>query len=57
MKVRIKKRRKLLENTKKHFRRKQDTFLQLRIFIYYRNRRIRLHYENNSNTKRRIYNV
>ena len=57
MKVKNKKRRKFSENIKKHFRRKQDTFLQSGTLTYYRNRCIRSYYRNNSYTKRRINNI
>ena len=57
MKVRIKKRKKFLRNTKKHFREKQDIFLQLKTLIHYRNRYVKLYYENNFDTRRKTDNI
>ena len=57
MRMKITKRRKFLEDTKKYFREKQNTFLQFGILTYHKNRRIELHYRNNSYTERRINNI
>ena len=57
MKVEIERKRKFSEDTKEHFREKQDTLLWFRTFIHYRDRYIELHYRSNSNTKRRINNI
>ena len=57
MKIKTKERKKLLINNKKHLKRKQNSFLQLETLSHYRNRRIRLHYKNDTLIKRRINNV
>ena len=57
IKVEIKKRRKLLKDTRKHLERKQDTFLQSRTLTYHKNRRIGPHYECSTSTKERTINI
>ena len=55
--MKIKEKRKFLINNQKHFKRKQNSFLQFETFSYYRNRRIELHYKNDTLIKREINNV
>ena len=57
MKMKTKERRKLSVHNRKHFKRKQDPFLQFETFSYYKNRYIRLHYRNDTLTRKRIHNV
>ena len=57
MRMEIKEKREFSINNKEHFERKQDSFLWLKTLSHYKNRHIRLHYENNVLIKRRINNV
>ena len=57
MEIKTRKERKFLINNKKHFKKKQNTFLQFGTLLYYRNRRIGLHHKNNTLTRKRINNI
>ena len=57
IKVKTERKKKFSTNNKKYLGRKQDILLQFETLSHYRNKCIRLHYENNTLTKREINNV
>ena len=57
MEMRTKERRKFSTTNKKHFGEKQDTFLRFGTLSHHRNRRIRLHYRNDTFTRERTHNI
>ena len=57
IKVETKRREKFLINNQEHLKKKQDSHLQFKVSLYYRNRCIRLHHENSTFTRKRIINI
>ena len=57
MKMKKKRRKKLLTNTKEYLEREQDTLLQSGTLTHYRNGYIRLYYRNDTFTEREIDNI
>ena len=52
-----KRKRKFLINNQKHFKRKQNTFLQFEALSHHKNKRLKSHYENNVLTRKKINNI